>query len=142
MATDPLKDYPGYALRRVSAAGMAALARRLEALDLRPAEATVLMVIEANPRITQSEVGRLLDIASPNMAPLASRLQARGLIVRERVDGRSQALRLSDTGRKLAARARKAMVEHEARLLAPLGEAQRKSFLSALRLLRADPTDQ
>lgn len=132
MALDPLKDFPGYALRRLSVAAMAALAGRLEALELRPAEATVLMVIEANPRITQSEVGRLLDIASPNMTPLASRLQARSLIVRERVDGRSQGLRLTDTGRKLAARARRAMVEHEARLLAPLSAAQRKAFLAAL----------
>jgi DNA-binding MarR family transcriptional regulator len=142
MPTDPLKDFPGYALRRVSVAAMASLARRLAALDLRPAEATVLMVIEANPRITQSEVGRLLDIASPNMAPLASRLQARELIVRERVDGRSQGLRLSDKGRKLAHKARKAMVEHEAALLAPLGDMQRKAFLAALAALWSDAADQ
>ena len=82
MVIDPLKDYPGYALRRASAASMARLAQRLEPLGLRPAEATVLMVIGANPGITQSEVGRLLEIASANMAPLTSRLGRRGLIVR------------------------------------------------------------
>ena len=135
MATDPLKDFPGYALRRISANSMAGLARRLADFDLRPTEATVLMLIEANPGITQSEVGRMLDIASANMAPLASRLRKRELVVRERVDGRSHGLRLSDAGRKLAQRARKTMVEHEATLLEPLSTVQRKAFLAALRRL-------
>src|SRR6185437_16592952 len=56
MVIDPLKGLPGYALRRVSAAFMAELASRLAVLDLRPAEATVLLVIGVNPGITQSDV--------------------------------------------------------------------------------------
>jgi DNA-binding MarR family transcriptional regulator len=135
MVTDPLKDFPGYALRRISADGMAALARRLGVLDLRPTEATVLMIIEANPGITQSEIGRMLDIASANMAPLASGLRGRELIVRERVDGRSHGLRLSETGRKLAQRARKTMVDHENELLKPLSVTQRRAFMAALQAL-------
>jgi DNA-binding MarR family transcriptional regulator len=136
MSIDPLKDFPGYALRRISADSMAALARRLGTLGLRPTEATVLMIIEANPGITQSEIGRMLDIASANMAPLASGLRKRELVVRERVDGRSHGLRLSEAGRKLAQRARKAMVDHETALLEPLSAAQRKAFLAGLRALR------
>jgi DNA-binding MarR family transcriptional regulator len=138
MVTDPLKNLPGYALRRVSVTAMATLAKRLATLGLRPAEATVLMIVDINPGITQSEVGRLLDIASPNMTPLSARLQARELIVRERVDGRSHGLRLSETGRRLTIRARKVIVEHEAALLAPLSEAQRKAFLEGLNALWVD----
>ena len=64
MVVDPLKAYPGYQLRRASGAQMAVLARRLAVLELRPTEATVLRLIDANPGIKQSAIGRLLEIAS------------------------------------------------------------------------------
>jgi DNA-binding MarR family transcriptional regulator len=67
MPIDPLKNYPGYSLRRASAGNMAKLARRFAAIDLRPTEATVLMVIDSNPSISQSEIGKMLDIARANI---------------------------------------------------------------------------
>lgn len=137
MLIDPLEALPGYALRRASAAAMTQLAGRLEAIRLRPAEATVLMVIEANPGVTQSDVGRLLDIASANMAPLVSRLHKRELVDRERVDGRSQGLRLTAAGRRLAVRIRKTVAEHEATLLTHVPVSQRSTLLAALRAIRA-----
>jgi DNA-binding MarR family transcriptional regulator len=132
MVMDPLEGLPGYALRRASALSMAQLARRLEALELRTTEVTVLMVIDANPGVTQSEIGKLLEIASANLAPLAGRLEERNLIARERVDGRSQGLSLSESGKRLTQRAKKAMNEHEASLLAKVPTSQRSAFLSAL----------
>ena len=39
MTIDPLANYPGYLLRRVSVVSMSELAQRLKALQLRPAEA-------------------------------------------------------------------------------------------------------
>lgn len=137
MVTDPLKGLPGYALRRVSAAFMARLAARLAALDLRPAEATVLLVIGANPGVTQSDVGRLLDIVSANMTPLTARLVNRDLIAREPVDGRSQGLTLSDSGRRLMQKARKIMEELESELLQRIPAAQRAGFIGALMALAA-----
>lgn len=132
---DPVTSLPGYALRRVSAAFMAKLAARLAALDLRPAEATVLLVIGANPAVTQSEVGRLLDIVSANMTPLTARLVERGLVAREPMDGRSQGLRLSEPGRRLAQRARRVVDELEAELMGRIPAAQRAAFLGALTAL-------
>jgi DNA-binding MarR family transcriptional regulator len=134
---DPLQDYPGYALRRASATVMAGLSKRLDLFSLRSAEATVLMVIEANPGITQSEIGRLLDIASANMTPLASRLRERDLIVRVRVDGRSQGLSLSAPGRRLTQRVHKTIVDYEKELLERIPVAQRSPFLAALRAIWA-----
>jgi DNA-binding MarR family transcriptional regulator len=129
---DPMKDLPGYALRRVSAANMARLAARLAGLDLRPADATVLLVIGTNPGVTQSEIGRLLDIASANMAPLAARLADRGLIVREAVDGRSQGLKLTESGRRIAHKARGIMEDLESGLLKRIPQADRAAFLRVL----------
>ena len=138
MPIDPLENYPGYSLRRASAATMARLARRFAALELRPTEATVLMVIDANPNITQSEIGRMLDIASANMAPLVSRLADRELVERQPVDGRSHGLELTSAGRSIASKVKKAVAAHEEELLAKIPASQRKAFLAALRSLWSD----
>lgn len=135
MIIDPLKDYPGYVLRRASAASMQKLALRLERLDLRPSEASVLLVIEANPRITQSEAGRLLDIAGANMAPLMRRLVERNLVERLPANGRSQGLRLTSPGRTLGAKVRTIVQSHETDLLARIPPAQREAFIRALQML-------
>lgn len=132
---DPLEDLPGYALRRASAAVMAKLAARLAALHLRPSEASVLLVIQANPGITQSEIGRLLDIARANMAPLTARLAARDLIVRESAGGRSHGLTLSDIGRRRARKAQRIVAELESELMDRVPLAQRAAFLRTLKAL-------
>lgn len=138
---DPLKDLPGYALRRVSAREMAILARRLGALGLRPTEASVLMMIAANPGITQSEIGRHLDIASANMAPLIGKLFKRNLMHRERVDGRSHGLTLTETGLQLNERMSKVVRQCEAALVAKIPRTHRKAFLQALQAIWSPEQD-
>jgi DNA-binding MarR family transcriptional regulator len=138
LPTDPMKDHPGYLLRRASTAAMSDLATKLAALDLRPTEATALMIIDANANITQSEIGRMLDIASANMAPLTARLEQRDLIEREAMDGRSHGLTLSSTGRTLTRRIKKVVNDHEESLLKRIPFNQREAFLSALRALWSD----
>jgi len=134
---DPLTDYPGYQLRRASAAAMADLADRLGVLDLRPAEATVLLVIEANPSATLSEVGRLLRIASANMTPLIARLEGRNLIEREPMDGRSQGLMLAPLGRSLTRQVKAVVADHEAALIEKIPATTRDEFLRTLRAIWA-----
>jgi len=114
---------------------MQKLARALAPLDLRPSEASVLLVIEANPNITQSEIGRMLEIAGANMAPLVSRLEKRELVERQPVDGRSHGLQLTSTGRAVCVRAKKLMKSHEDDLLAKIPPAQRAAFVSILQSL-------
>ena len=137
---DPLTNYPGYLLRRASAIAMGNLASRLKTLDLSPTEATVLNVIDANPNANQSDIGRLLDIARANMAPLVSRLAGRDLIERQPVDKRSHGLVLTRSGRTLMAKTKKIFAEHETALLSRIPEAQREAFFSGVRaLLERDP---
>jgi DNA-binding MarR family transcriptional regulator len=134
---DPLMEYPGYLLRRASVAAMADLADRLSVLGLRPTEATVLLVIDANPGATLSDVGRLLRIASANMVPLIARLEARDLIDREPMDGRSQALVLAPLGRSLTQKIKDVVTEHEATLIERIPAGVRGDFLEALRTIWA-----
>jgi DNA-binding MarR family transcriptional regulator len=117
---------------------MAKLAERLTTLALRPSEASVLLIIDANPGVTQSEIGRLLDIARANMAPLTARLVARGLIIRESTGGRSHGLTLSDSGRRLAKKAQRTVAGLEAELMERIPATQRAAFLRTLNSLFTD----
>jgi DNA-binding MarR family transcriptional regulator len=127
--------FPGYLLRRASAAAMAKLTADLAVLSVRPTEASVLLVVDANPGITQSEIGKLLDIARANMAPLASRLHKRHLMARARIDGRSQGLRLTEAGRGLVSRIEKIVTAYEAELLQRIPSGHRAGFIAGLRAL-------
>jgi DNA-binding MarR family transcriptional regulator len=132
---DPMSDYPAYLLRRASAMAMGRLAAHLKALRLNPTDATVLNVIDANPNLKQSEIGRMLDIARANMAPLISRLAERDLIERQPVDGRSHGLILSRAGRALIPRIKSAFAEHEDALMKDIPASQRRAFVAALRAM-------
>jgi DNA-binding MarR family transcriptional regulator len=132
---DPLQGYAGYLLRRASAIAMARLAKRLNAFGLSPAEATVLRVIEVNPSAKQADIGRLLDIARANMAPIVSRLARRELIERQPVDRRSHGLVLTRDGRRLSGRINRVFVTHEAELLAKISPAHREGFLAGVTAL-------
>ena len=139
MIVDPFKSYPGYLLRRASAAAMEKLARRLGKLGLRSSEATVLGVIDANPEITQSDIGRMLNIARANMTPLVARLATLKLVERRPVNGRSHGLRMTAAGRALTLKVRHILSTHEAELMSQIPASQRKVFVAGLRALWAPP---
>jgi DNA-binding MarR family transcriptional regulator len=132
---DPLVRLCGYVLRRASATAIAELNERLAPLELRHADVALLMLIESSPGITQSQAGRVLDIQRANMAPFVARLEARGVLQRRQVDGRSQALDLSGRGRMLLARARRVVEAHEAALLERVPVKLRPMVLSVLTAL-------
>ena len=132
MTSNPLKDLPGYLLRRASAWTMAELARRLEELELTPTEASVLVVISSNPGIIQREIGQMLGIVSANMTPLVSRLEERELIKRLPVDKRSFGLRTTRRGATIADRAYAAMQAQENALIESVAAKNRAAFLQTL----------
>lgn len=132
---DPLLDYPGYVLRRASTAMMAAFAKDIEQLGLRTVEATILQILKDNPGISQSALGRMLDIQRANMTPIAARLEARGLVQRSPSDGRSLGLELSVSGQALAAQVLAHVAAFEADVLASVPIEHRDHVLPALRAI-------
>ncbi len=132
---DPLVKFSGYLLRRASTAAVAELNERLVPLELRHADVAMLMLVESSPGITQSRAGRVLDIQRANMVPFVARLEARGVMVRRQVDGRSQALALTGRGRRLLARARRVVAAHEAALLGRVPQKLRPMVLPVLTAL-------
>lgn len=129
---DPLTGLTGYVLRRAAAAALAELNRRLEPLRLRHAEVAMLMLVAQCPRITQSQAGRVLDIQRANMTPFIGRLERRGVLQRQRVDGRSQRLELTGAGRALLRKASRVVNSHEAALRARVPHRLRAHVLPVL----------
>ena len=119
---NPLEMRLGYQLRRVSSAIMTALAHNLSALGLTPTEASILLLIERNTALTQSDIGRELGIKRANMVPITAGLEKAGLIIRQAIDGRSFSLAATDEGKRIAAAADQIMEDQEEALFATLSE--------------------
>ena len=130
---DPLPNFPGYALRRAANATAAELAGRLGAMGMRQSDVSVLMLIDANPGVTASAIGRQLGIERANMVPLLKRLE--GLIDRAPIDGKSQGLALTETGETRLAEARAVVERFEAELIARVPAEHRAHLLPALEAL-------
>jgi len=137
--TDPFDALLGYHLRRASVAVMADLAAALAPLDLKPAEASILFTIAAADGITQAEIGRALGIQRANMAPIIASLTKRGLLAKQTADGRSQSLRLTQTGQTIHHQASAAAQDHEHRLFGHLPAAERQRLMTQLKTIWRAP---
>lgn len=132
---DVLRHRPGYALRRAANAMMGELARRLATIDLRIAEASVLLLVDVRDDVTASEIGRVLDIQRANMVPLLNRLDEAGLIERRPIDGKSQAVLLTTLGKQRLAQAEAITDAFEHDLMARIDPEHRDHLIPALSAL-------
>ena len=110
---EPLLGLTGYVLRRASIAALAEFTQRLAPLELRPIDATLLILLDAVPQITHSEVAETLGLQRSNLVPVVVALQKRGLLERKRIDFRSEGLALTPDGRALLNKARRIITRHE-----------------------------
>jgi DNA-binding MarR family transcriptional regulator len=109
--------------------------RALASVDVRPAQYSVLSVVEANPGQSQSDVAEFLGIERARFVRLLDRLEKRGLIERRSSpnDRRSHALHLTREGQRALKRIKLLAAEHEAQLAAKLGPEKRKILIEMLR---------
>ena len=119
-------------MRRAATAAGAELAARLAEIELRQVDASVLMLVEENPHVTASAVGRQLDIQRANMVPLLKRLEDAGDIRRIPIDGKSQGLELTARGTAHLAEAKVIIMEFEQKLLKRIPAQHREHLLPAL----------
>ncbi len=111
------------------------LAAQLAPLGLRRVDATLLILVGANPGVTASALGRALDIQRANMVPLLNRLEKSGWIARHALDGKSQGLSLTELGTKQQEEAQRVIISFEAALLKRVPEEHREHLLPALNAL-------
>ena len=133
----PLTGLIGYALRRAQLAVFHDFNRTMEAEAIRPAQYSVLKVLQGNPGLRQGQVSMALGIKRANFVPLLDELQRRGLTERRTVpeDRRAKGLFLTPHGAKLLAALDAKLVEHEARFVARIGQQGKKILLGLLQQL-------
>jgi DNA-binding MarR family transcriptional regulator len=135
----PLTDYLGYALRRAHMTAVAGFLDSLREVELRPTQFAVLIIINENPGIRQTEVCAALGIQKANFVLLLNELERRGFAVRKTgvSDRRSSALHLTTEGVLVLERARELHASWEAQLAGRLGARGREQLLTLLRKLGA-----
>jgi DNA-binding MarR family transcriptional regulator len=132
---DVLANVPGYALRRASTAMLLEFSALLQPLGLRPTEASILVLITANPKITQSALGQAIGVQRANMTPLIARLEECGYLARIEVDGRSFGLDLTPPGAQISVQAQEAIATHQQRIFERIPELHREHLVPALMAL-------
>lgn len=118
-----LNDYIGYLLRRAQLAVFQDVIQAMGDFDLRPAQFSTLMIINARPGLRQIEVATQLGIQRTNFVTLFDSLEKRGLAERKPSpeDRRSHSLYLTARGQAFLAEVRAAVDAHEARMADLLG---------------------
>jgi DNA-binding MarR family transcriptional regulator len=85
--------------------------------------------------LTSSDIGKLLDIQRANMVPLLNRLESAGLIQREPIDRKSQAIVLTAQGEARLDAVRDVTGRFEGDLMLRIPEQHRDHFMPALHAL-------
>jgi len=124
----------GYNCRRAYLSIMPLFHERMSEYDLRAVDFSVLSLLHANPNITQKRLSNAINVSPPNLAILLDRLEARGLLLRQRnpLDKRSQTLILTPGGEKMAGQAEQTVSKLEAEATAALSNAERQQLLVLL----------
>lgn len=131
---DMMLSLVGYNCRRAFAAVEPFSNERMAAYQLRPADFAVLSLLRANPDISQKRVAGGIGVSAPNLAPVLDRLEARGLLSRERSlnDKRVQTLSLTEDGLQLCAKAEETATALEGESTAMLSSAERRQLIGLL----------
>lgn len=130
-----LNGHLGYFIRRAQVWVFQDFIRTLKDLGISPAQYSVLLVIDANPGLSQAELGRTLGIERARLVRVLHRLDSRGLTRRlqSSADGRTHALRLTQRGQEAMRRAMELAEQHEERLIGKIGAEPYKVVKNILR---------
>ena len=126
----------GYRLRVAQQAVFRDFAREIP--EASPGRAGILLLIDANPGVTQSRLAQAVGIDRSTLVGVLHALQARNLVERRRgKDRRTNGLWLTRAGRTLVASLKQRIRVHERRVASSLTPAERARLLHLLEKLAA-----
>lgn len=130
-----LSCHLGYFVRRLQVAIFQDFIRVLAPMNVRPAQYSVLLIVEANPGRSQADIGRTLGIERARLARLLHELERRKWIERRAAadDARSHSLFLSGAGEHALERIKELAAQHEAGLAESLTSERRAVLMDLLR---------
>lgn len=134
MKAGPLPALLGYRLRLAQQAVFRDFAASVG--ELSPGRVGILLLLEANPGVTQSGLARAVSLDRSTMVGIVDMLEGRGLVERRRgEDRRTNGLWLTAEGRTTVARLKRRIQAHERRVAARLSAEERAQLLALLEKL-------
>ncbi len=133
----------GYHLRCAHVAVFQHFNRTLGTHDISPPQFGTLLLIEANPRVSQTSIAEALRFDRSTVVQIIDRLESRDLVRREpsAQDRRSNALVLTRAGARMLAELKALSDAHEATVARPLDEAERATLMALLERLHTPGPD-
>lgn len=129
-----LSQSPSHLLRRCVQYANDLFSQEPGASDLTKQQFTVLVAVEQNEGVSQTDLVTVTGIDRSTLAEMIRRMIEKNLLVRERTetDQRANAVRLGPAGRKALRSARSASEKVERMLMSPLPSADRARFAKML----------
>lgn len=111
-----LADIVGFHIRLAHVAVYRHFTETFADLGLTQKQVSVLWLVDDRPGISQIDLGQRLQMDRATTMTIVNRLQGREYLRRERseIDGRKQALYLTDAGRQALDKAKACIAQHEA----------------------------
>jgi DNA-binding MarR family transcriptional regulator len=131
----PLDDSVGYLIRRAQVVVFQRFFKLFADVDVRPAQYSVLTVIERNPGLSQNQLADALGIKKTNLVAMIDALEERGLARRTPTekDRRCHALFLTPRGAAFVAKLHRLDATLDQELTSALSAAERRQLCEALR---------
>lgn len=129
-----LPNLMGYQLRLAQIAIFRDFSATLGAHGITPGLFGVLVIIEANPGMKQTELARATHLDRSTVVSVIDNLERRGLVIRraEAADRRSNALALTAEGAALLKQLKRMITQHEKRIVRHLDADERASLVRLL----------
>ncbi len=136
---DLLPGLIGYQLRLAQLAVFDDFAAELKDFDVSPGRFGVLVLISANPGMTQSLLASATHLDRSTMVAVIDQLETRGLVERRAspTDRRSNALVLTAEGEKLLKQMKRRIKQHEARIAEAMTPAEWETLVELLGRIRS-----
>ncbi|MEW6687864.1 MAG: MarR family transcriptional regulator [Pseudomonadota bacterium] len=127
---DVLDELLGYSLRRAQVAMFVAFQQATRGMQITPPRFTALVMIGANPGLSQSVLGNVLGIARSGAMQLADWFEDRGLAERRHRtdDGRAWGLYLTPQGEALVERMKRSVARYDRKRAARLSPRERREL--------------
>ena len=124
----------GYHLRLAQRAMFDDFAAAMGELDMSPGLFGMLVIIEANPGLKQTELANAARLDRSSLVPALDKLEARGLVARRASveDRRVNGISLTAAGTALLKRLKQRVARHEKRLVSNLTAAERETLVALL----------
>ncbi len=132
-----LDELLGYSLRRAQVAMFVAFRDATRGAELTPPRFTALVIIGANPGLSQSVLAQVLGIARSGAMLMTDYLEARRLVERRRRpgDARAWGLYLTRRGQQFVERLEARVLEYDYRVARKISLKERRELLRLLEKL-------